>query len=72
MCADNHVSEFSCCATFATINLTIEDDSGADTVGRQHEYEITGIANFRPAEPKLCERNRVCVVVNRYGQADTR
>ena len=68
MRANNHVSELTRRAAFTTINLAVEDDSSAHTLGRENGYEISSTTDFRPPKPQFSESNGIRVIVNRYRQ----
>src|SRR6188474_2558580 len=67
-----HVSEFAGCPTLTTIYLPIKDYSRAHAFGDKHEDEISGVAYFRPAKPKLCKCDGIRIIVDDHGQANCR
>src|SRR5215475_3644039 len=50
---NRHVPELACCVSLAAVDLTIENNSGAQTIFNQNHYEVPNFLNFRTAKPQL-------------------
>src|SRR5687768_18587632 len=57
--------EFPGSPVFAPVNLPVKNDSRPDAFADQNGYKIGGLANFLASEPKLCQSDRVGIVLDR-------
>ena len=57
-------------AALSAIDLSIKNDSGADTFRNEHEYEISRVIDLGPAKPEFGKCNCIGVVVDHDWQSD--
>jgi hypothetical protein len=67
---DDHVTKLSSRSPLPSINLTVKNDPGTDTLSDQNQNEIPGVNNFGATKPKLGQGNSVGVVIYHNGLVD--
>src|SRR2546428_7597714 len=66
MRTDYHMSKFTCGSAFATVNLTVKNDSRADAFRNQNKNKIARVAYLRSSKPKFRQGNSISIVVDHY------
>src|SRR5258707_12089276 len=66
---NEHMTKLTGSSVFTAINLAIDNYAGTDSLGDHYEYKIPRSLDLVGPKPKLCQSDRVSVVVDDHWKA---